>query len=158
VISSNRDERGVALVAAVFALAIIGALIASSFFAGWLEQQSGQSTFFAAQAREAAEAGIAESVAGVTAETLEGLAVGAAPLELANTLIGNGVMARSQVTRLTSHIFLIRATGQRHSPDGTVLATRTLGVLIQLMAPPTAEPGSSSAVTPLAQRGWIHLY
>ena len=152
------NERGVALVAAMFALAIIGALVASSFFAGRLEQQSGQSTFFAAQAREAAEAALTESVAELEAETLEGLSVGGAPLDLGTFVIGDGVTARSQIRRLTSRVFLIRADGQRHSPEDSALAGRSLGLLVQVLAHPAAEPGSSGSVTPLSERGWVHLY
>jgi hypothetical protein len=157
-LSRANEERGFALVAAVFVLAIIGALIASSFFAGRLEQQSGQSSFFAAQAREAAEAGLTESIAGASAAALEGLAVGGVPLEIGNIVIGNGVTARSQVSRLTSRLFLIRADGQRQSADGTVLARRSLGLLVQLVTSATEESGSSVAVTPLAERGWVHLF
>jgi hypothetical protein len=153
-----RGERGVALLAAVFAMAIIGALVASSFFVGRLEQQSGQSTFFAVQAREAAEAGLAEAMAGVPAEALENLPVGGPPLELGLTLIGHGVTARSQVRRLTNRVFLIRADGQRHDAEGTALATRSLGLLVQLNAPTVEEPGSSGVLTRLGERGWVHLY
>jgi hypothetical protein len=156
--SGISDERGVALVAAMFALAIIGALVASSFFAGRLEQQSGQSTFFAAQAREAAEAALTESVAVLQGETLEGLQVGGAPLDLGTMLIGNGVTARGQVRRLTRRIFLIRADGQRQDPEGTALARRSLGLLVQLLPPSATEAGKSGTVTPLSERGWVHLY
>jgi hypothetical protein len=152
------DERGVALVAAMFALAIIGALVASSFFAGRLEQQSGQNTVFAAQAREAAEAALTESVAGLEVGTLESLPVGGAPLDLGTAVIGHGVTARSQIRRLTSGLFLIRADGQRHSPEGTPLAGRSLGLLIHVLAPSAGEPGSPAIVTPLSERRWVHLY
>lgn len=154
-------ERGVALVAAVFALAIIGALVASSFFAGRLEQQSGQSTVFAAQALEAAETGLSESLAGVAAGTLQSLSVGGPPLDLGTTLVGDGVTAQSRVTRLTSRVFLIRADGQRLTPEGTALATRSLGLLVQLIGPATTtvgEEGSSGTVARLSERAWVHLY
>lgn len=157
-LTAAKGERGVALVAALFALAIIGALVASSFFAGRLEQQSGQSAFFAAQAREAAEAGLAESIAAASPAALEVLAIGDAPLELGNIVIGNAVTVRSQVSRLTSRLFLIRADGRRLGADGTVLATRSLGLLVQLTATPGGESGTSVAVTPLAERGWVHLF
>ena len=152
------NEHGVALVGAIFALAIIGALVASGFFAGRLEQQSGQSAFFAAQAREAAEAGLTESAAALPVETLEGLPVGGLPFDLGTSVIGNGVTARNQVRRLTGRIFLIRADGQRQGPDGTPLATRSLGLLVQVIPSAAAEPASSLAVSRLPERGWVHLY
>ena len=46
------NERGMALAVAIFALVVIGALVAGTFFAGRLEQQSGQNTFYASQAAE----------------------------------------------------------------------------------------------------------
>ena len=155
------DEHGVALAAAVFALTIMGALVAGSFFAGRLEQQSGQSTIFAAQAREAAEAGLSESIAGMAAETLESLPVGGAPLDLGTTVIADGVTVRSQVRRLTSRVFLVRADGERRSPEGPALALRSLGLLVQLIAPVTAtveDSTGSASVTRLAERGWVRLY
>ena len=56
------NERGVALAVAVFALVVIGALVAGIFFAGRVEQQSGRNTFYAAQAAEAADAGLGEAI------------------------------------------------------------------------------------------------
>jgi type II secretory pathway component PulK len=156
--ANRNDERGIALIMTVFALAVIGALVASSFFAGRLEQQSGQSTFFAAQAREAAEAALTETMQGLRAETLDNLHRGGPPLQLGTTLIGNGVTARSQVTRLTSRVFLIRTEGQRLDAEGTALATRSLGLLVQLSLPTIGEPGSSGNVMRLGERAWLHLY
>ena len=65
------NERGVALAMAIFALVIIGILVAGSFFAGRLEQQSGQNTLFAAQAAEAAEAGLSDALGTYNATTLQ---------------------------------------------------------------------------------------
>ena len=41
------NERGIALAVAVFALVVIGALVAGAFFAGRLEQQTGQNSMLA---------------------------------------------------------------------------------------------------------------
>ena len=49
----------------LFALAVIGALVSGTYFVARLEQQSGQNVLFAAQAAEAAEAGLNEAVATV---------------------------------------------------------------------------------------------
>ena len=51
-----------ALAMALFALVVIGLLVAGRFFAGRLEQQSGQNTLYAAQAAEAAEAGLSDAL------------------------------------------------------------------------------------------------
>lgn len=155
------DQRGIALAAAVFAMAMLSALVASTFFAGRLEQQSGRNAVFAAQAREAAEAGLAESVANTPAEMLESLTAGAMPLELGTLTLGPGVTVESRVTRITSRVFLIRVEGQRADQQGTVLARRALALLVQLTARDSAsagEPESSSTLTPLRERAWVQLY
>ena len=154
------EESGVALVTAVFALAIIGALVASSFFAGRLEQQSGQNTFFATQAREAAEAGLNESFANLPAEMLASLPPGA-ELELGTHVVGADATVENAVARLNSRLFLIRAVGRRTDLGGTVLATRTLGLLVQLIVSDPAAGGeaeNSPGIARLAERAWIQLY
>jgi Tfp pilus assembly protein PilX len=69
------DERGIALAVAIFALVIIGALVAGTFYAARLEQLTGRNTFTAAQAAEAAEAGLKDAVATQTAAGLLALPV-----------------------------------------------------------------------------------
>lgn len=154
-------ESGLALAAAMFALAVIGALVASSFFAGRLEQQSGQNVFFAGQAREAAEAGLAEAMVELDVAALEKLPPGGAPLDLGTATVGEHVTVHSQVARLTTRLLLIRAQGTRHNAAGAALATRALGLLVQL-APPgaasTTETGDGPKVTRLAERSWVRLY
>jgi hypothetical protein len=145
----------------MFALSLMGALVASIFFAGRLEQQSGQNMFFACQAREAAEAGLADARATLDAGALEALPAGGMPLQLGNSAVGEGVTAVSSVARLTSRVFLIRSQGTRHDASGGALATRSLGLLVRLVE--AAEPGDSTAgsareVVPLDERAWIRLY
>ena len=153
----RNDERGIALAMAVFALAVIGALVGGAFFAGRLEQQSGQNVLFAAQAGEVAEAGLSEAMATIAAATLEGLPVGGAPLDLGTLTLAGGVSARRQVTRLTGNLYLIRVRGIRHSAAGTTLAVRSLGLLVWLAA--AADSGADSGrVARLRQRGWVQLY
>jgi hypothetical protein len=152
----TNDERGIALALALFALTVIAALVGSSFFAGRLEQQSGRNTIFAAQAREAAEAGLTEAMAGVDAGALAALVAGQAPLRLETITLGGGVSVSRDVARLTSSLFLIRARGTRLSPAGMVLATRSLGAVVHLVPAPTG--GVPQAELRLAERGWLQLY
>lgn len=155
--SRGRDERGIALAIAVFALAVIGALVGGAFFAGRLEQQTGQNVFFAVQAGEAAEAGLSDAIATVAAATLEGLPVGGAPLDLGALTLAGDVSASRQVTRLTGNLFLIRVRGVRYSAAGTTLAVRSLGLLVRLGAAADSAADSSRVVR-LSQRGWVQLY
>jgi hypothetical protein len=150
-LSRLRNERGVALAVAVFALVVIGALVAGSFFAARLEQQSGQNTVFAGQAAEAAEAGLSEAMTILPLATLEGMAVGDPPLDLGATAAGSGLSALRQVSRISASLFLVRAEGIRLDADGRALARRMVGALIHL-APATG------GVTRLPERGWVQLY
>jgi hypothetical protein len=154
------SERGIALALAIFALAIIGALVGATFFGGRVEQQSGLNTLFLAQAREAAEAGLAGAIATADPGVLEAMAAGGAPLSLGSVEVTSGLSASRQVAKLTSTLFLVRAEGVRHGADGTPLATRTLGTIVRLT--PTSEPADSTAAGATAlqrvERGWIQLY
>ena len=144
----------------MFALAVIGALVAGSFFAGRLEQQSGQNVFFAAQAREAAEAGLARALAEADAAALDALPTGGTELDLGVAPVGNAVTVRTSAMRLTSRLFLLRAEGTRHNAIGGALATRTLGLLVEVPAPieaPPPEAGESGSVTRLSQRAWLRV-
>jgi hypothetical protein len=150
------DERGLALVIAVFALAVIGALVGGTFFTGRLEQQSGQNTLFAVQAAEAAEAGLSDAMATLAAATLEALPIGGVPLDLGTLALPAGVSASRQVTRLTDSLFLLRARGIRQVA-GTTLAVRSLGLLVRLGAPVDGV-ADSGEVARLSERGWVQLY
>jgi hypothetical protein len=152
----RNDERGIALPLALFVLIAVGALVAASFFAARLEQQSGRNTLFAAQAREAAEAGLSQALATLAADTLEAIAIGGPPVSLDGANLNNGASAGCDVRRLTSALFLIRAQGRRQSAGGMVLATRSLGALVQLV--PSTAAVSGGLELRLAERGWFSLY
>src|SRR5881296_3081089 len=55
-----RDERGMALALAIFALVVVGALVAGAFFAGTQEQRVGENWRRLQQSFGAAETGINE--------------------------------------------------------------------------------------------------
>ncbi len=154
--AGGNDERGIALVIAIFALAVIGALVGGTFFAGRLEQQSGQNALFTVQAGESAEAGLSEAMATVAAASLERLPVGGTPLDLGTLAVPGGAAIR-QVSRVTRGLFLIRVRGVRRGAAGTTLAVRSLGLLVRLL--PAADGGADSGgVARLGERGWVQLY
>jgi hypothetical protein len=131
------DERGIALAVAVFALVVIGALVAGTFFAGRLEQQTGTNTFMAAQAAEAADAGLSEAVAGATAASLLALKTDLDSTEVLGALTvgypGNYVTATREVRWLNNNLFLVRSIGTRSSASGAQMASRSLAQLIRLV-------------------------
>jgi hypothetical protein len=135
------DERGIALAMAVFALVVIGALVAGTFFAGRLEQRTGLNSMFAEQSFELAEAGATEVLANWAPAAFNRLPPGA------DTVLAPVTLAPLQVyvptiTRLTPNLFFVRANGQRHDADGSILAERTVGLLARLGVP-AATPGAA---------------
>jgi hypothetical protein len=158
--TGSRNERGVALPVALFALIVIGALVCGNFFAGMLEQQSGRNTLYATQAFEAAEAGLTDLITSASPSELELLGVGGLPADLGSLDVGEGVSVGRQVRRLTANLFLLRATGIREGAAGAPLAVRTLGLIVRMaVAPPTEEPARATArLLPIAERAWIPLY
>src|SRR4051812_32443348 len=57
-----RDERGMALAVAIFALVVVGALVAGAFFAGTQEQRVGENQRRVQASFGVAEAGVQEQV------------------------------------------------------------------------------------------------
>jgi hypothetical protein len=141
-----KDERGIALAIALFAMVVIGILISGAFFSGRVEQQSGLNTFFAGQAAEAAEAGISDAIGTMTPGDLLGLTVGGAAASLGTVSLGGRVDVSRQVSRLTSSLFLVRSTGSRRDAAGTAIATRSAGSLIRLVTPDLMMKGGLTAV------------
>ncbi len=131
------NERGIALAVAVFALVVIGALVAGTFFAGRLEEQTGQNAVYAMQASEAAEAGLNDAVAGQVATTLQAMAVDPkTDVALTNlTTLGANVSATRAIRRLTNTLFLVTSTGIRANAGGGELARRSVGQLIRINVP-----------------------
>ena len=129
-----RDERGMALAVAIFALVVIGALIAGTFYSGWMEQQTGENTLYASQAAEAAEAGLSDAVATANAMTFVPLPIGTT-LDLGTQALGAKVSVSRTATRLTESLILVRALGRRSDAAGGVLAQRSTGMLTRMVQP-----------------------
>lgn len=144
-----RNERGMALAVAIFALVLIGALVAMAFFSGRLEQRGGAGSVYAVQAFEAAEAGMVDVIARWDATAFDSLAPGSS-LPLDEASLDGGEWYRPTVTRLNETLFLVRAEGTRRGPSGQFLARRVLGTLVRLETPgvaPAAALTAAGAVT-----------
>ena len=115
--SSRSSERGMALAIAIFALVVVGALVAGAFLAGHLEQRTGRSTLYAQQAADAAEAGAAETLASWDALDLNALAPGTTTAFPPVSLAGRSAY-RSTVSRLNGQIFLVQSLGTRVNAGG----------------------------------------
>ncbi len=129
--ASRASERGMALALAIFALVVVGALVAGAFLAGHLEQRTGRSTLYAEQAADAAEAGAAETLASWDALNLNALAPGTTAAFPTVPLAGRSAY-RPTVSRLNGQIFLVQSLGTRVNAGGNTLARRTVGIVARL--------------------------
>ncbi len=144
-----RDQRGIALPTALFALVIIGALVGGIFFTARIEIKSGENTMSGARATEAAQGGLMMGYPQV--------------LNLATTLTTDGssyVGTRTQigtsasfyqltVTRLNRYMYLLRSTGEYEGRSGVVSSRRTLAQLIKRYMPElNLQAGATVVGTP----------
>lgn len=137
--SRASDERGMALALAVFALVVIGALVAGIYFSGQLEQRSGRNTAYAAQAFEAAEAGLGNEIGNWNGVAYNSLAVGGTNTGALRQAVTAGapVTYSTTVTRLNGNVFLVRAVGERFRgttyTDANLLGSRSLSLFARLV-------------------------
>lgn len=146
------DERGMALAVAIFALVVVGALVAGAFFAGNLEQRTGRNSIYAAEAADAAESGAASVYAAWDA-TLNTLAVGASQSEPMTSSLGARITVTPTVFRLNNELFLVRSIGQRRDGAGNVLAQRTVVVLSRLVTATTTAKAAVTVTKPVTFNG-----
>lgn len=143
--SARSDERGIALILAVFALVVIAALIAAVFFTAQLEERSGTNTLSSLQAAEAAQAGIEYASANWSRTWVQqgvGNTTGIAWTELGTT---PGYFGDS-ITQLNDQLVLVRGFGQARNSGGVVQASRTTAMLFKVGP---ADFGLKSAVATL---------
>ena len=130
---------------AVVALAAIGAMVAGCFLAGWLEARSAAAGRYGSAAFQAAEAGLAETIAAWGPELsrlpLRTDSVTAAAVATAGSGLADYT---ATVTRLSPGTFLVRSEGRRRAAAGPALARRLLGVFVRLESP---EVDHGSALT-----------
>jgi hypothetical protein len=128
------DERGMALAVAIFALVVIGALVAGAIITGRLEQRTGRNTLYATEAAQAAEAGTTAIMADWDQFNLNNLPVNV-PTLLAKTAWGDSSMHASYtptVTKLNDELFLVQSLGARSTSAGKVLSQRAVATLARL--------------------------
>jgi hypothetical protein len=154
-----RNERGIALALAVFALVIIGALVAGTVFAGRLEMKGGSNSIYASQAFDAADAGLASTI-GAWSSTYNSMKTGDS-LAITETQLGAGtnVYTRGEIVKINSTTYLIRSTGERRlSSAGAVLARRQLATLAKLFVTSVPIRAALTARGDLIVKGTADLY
>jgi hypothetical protein len=133
-VTRRSDERGIALILAVFALVVIAALISAVFFTAQLEERSGSNTMASLQASEAAQAGL-EWAAANWSESWAQAGVGKTTAVGWSQLGATPGYFTDSVTELNAQLVLVRAFGQSRNAAGNVVASRSAGMLFKA-APP----------------------
>jgi hypothetical protein len=128
------DQRGIALPIALFALVIIAALLAGSFYMGRMEQHHGDNTVARAQASEAAEAGLAATVAAWNTGAYNAMA-NASEITLSTVTVGGTNTYTPTLRRINQATFLVRSEGRHLSRTGAVITRQQLGRLVRLTIP-----------------------
>jgi hypothetical protein len=152
---SSRPERGIALALALFALVIIGGIVAGNFLVGLLEQQSGRSILFTAEASELAQGELWQVVSEIGGASLLVLPIAGAALDLGPGTPNPGFRVQRKVSRLADNLFLIQSRASRVDGAGNELATGAAGLLIHLTPDSTS---GSQILLPIKQRAWLQLY
>lgn len=152
---SARPERGIALALALFALVIIGGMVAGNFLVGLLEQQSGRSILLTAEASELAQGELWQAVSEISGAGLLVLPIAGAALDLGPGMPHPGFRLQRKVGRLADNLFLIQSRATRVDGAGAQLATAATGLLMRL----TPDSASGSQILlPIGQRAWLQLY
>jgi Tfp pilus assembly protein PilX len=144
-----------ALAVALFALVVIGALVAGAFFTGMLEQRIGRNTLYATEAAQAAEAGTAAILADWDTYNLNNLDVNE-QTPLTTKSWGQASLHSSYTwtaTRLNKELFLVQSLGKRSSAGGTVLSQRTVATLARLTFVKATAKAAVTVTKPITFNG-----
>ena len=128
-----REERGIALPVAIFALVVIGALVAGIFFTARIEVRSGENAMSGARATEASQAGLQMGVPNVLtlgASLVDGQTATGTKVQLGTT----GSYYQLSVTRLNRYVYLLRSVGT-YEVGSVVSGSRTMAMLVKRYMP-----------------------
>ncbi len=149
--SARAASRGFALAVAVFALALIAALLAGVFFAAVQEVRMGRNALGAERAFAAAEAGLATLIGSWDPAHYNQMAPGRTA-GFTGLLPARSASYSGAVTRLGETLFLVRATGT----DAAGGSRRSVAGVVQL-APPDVALRAALAVSDQAHVGGASL-
>lgn len=141
----ERNRSGAALALAVYAMAVIGALVGGMFFLALAEHRVGRNTLALTHAAAAAEEGAAHALATWDPVALNGLGPGDSAAFAGVTGGGTGRF-EGAVIKVGPSSFVVRSEGG--PVDGT--ARRVVGLIVRV--------DSAGAPRALRERAWIWLY
>jgi hypothetical protein len=131
--SKLTNERGMALAVAIFALVVIGALVAGAFYASTLEQRTGRNSIYAAEAAQAAETGPITVLGNWNQYVNNNMTNGSTGASISGTLTNRPELKYSVTpTRLNNNIFLLTSLGTRVDAAGNELARSSVATLARL--------------------------
>ncbi|MBI4500276.1 MAG: hypothetical protein HY700_03855 [Gemmatimonadetes bacterium] len=123
-----RNERGIALAVAIFALVVVGGLVSAAFFVGVQEQRVGRNTIKLSQAFSAADGGAQAVVNNWVQATYNNLVVGDSVIVGRTAMASGAGWYRGSVRRLNTELYLVRIEG--FSSDST--SRQAVGVVVRL--------------------------
>ncbi len=129
----RRDERGIALAIAIFALVIIATLVTGVFFMARLEQRSGNNALWSTQAAEAADAGLNATLANWSS-SYNSIPTGNSQTLATVTFPGNVARYTPVVMKVSDQIFLVQSRGERIGGGG-VLSSTVVGKIVRMALP-----------------------
>jgi hypothetical protein len=145
-------DRGIALAVTIFALVIIGALVAGVFYAGRLEQTTGRNTVYLAQASQAADAGADWVLGNWDKATYNSMPVNG-QVAFAEQSLGGSVYYTPTLRRLTSKLFVVNSAGSRRDLGGRPLAQQQVAVLARLVNFNFSFPGGLTVIGSASAKG-----
>ena len=144
-----------ALALALFALAVIGAMVAMSFCSALVEQQGGRNLILVTEASEAAEGGIREAMAELPADLLTELTAGGPALTMDSLTSRPGLVVERQVLRLADNLYLLQCRAGWKDGSGVESAAKSVGLLARLA---TDSTSGTRSLFPIERRPWLQLY
>ena len=152
--SKCTNERGMALAVAIFALVVIGALVAGAFYASTLEQRTGRNSMFAAEAAQAAETGPMAVLANWDAYALNNTQNGwTTPLGTSNMNNRTDLKYTVSATRLNDELFLLTSLGRRVDGAGSELARSSVATLARLSFVKATAKAAVTVTKPITFNG-----
>ncbi len=151
------DRRGMALPLALFALVILGMVVAAILWAALVERLAGDNTLHALKARQAADASWPAALD--LADSIELAAPGPGDsLPLSPMALPGRASARTTVHRLGPRLLLLHAVGLAHAVDGAIVARHDVEVLVAIdSAFDTTTSVRGLMLTPLVPPFWSAL-